>query len=520
MAVIHVDIKKLERSCGKSGKEIEECLTNIGMPMEKEDGETVVEVTPNRPDLFCAEGIARAVRCYYGGEAPRYRAHPSAYEMRVEGKTGKVRPAICAAVVKGVRLDEESVAELMQLQEKLHETVGRRRKKIAMGVHDLSALEGKMEYFVSRGEKFVPLDMEEEMDVKQILEKHPKGRAFAHLVGKEAVLIKDEKGVFSFPPVINGERTRVSGKTKDVLIECTGTSQETAEKAVNIMVASLAERGGKIYSVKVGGRELPNLSEEEMGLDLEEANKVLGTSLGIEEARRALSKMGIRTDGKHAYAPPYRADIISFIDIIEDIAIGHGYGNLEPSLPCVPPNRGSPDSRGEEAIDDILIGMGFLETKNYVLTNMDRLSAAGRGEHALSLKNSASEEFTHIRTSIIPSLLGCFSTNRMKGLPQLIYEIGTVYCGKEQRDLCFGVMEEGASITEIQSFLQTLMREAGKEFELVGCDDPCFINGRSADIIINKKKAGVIGAVHPEVLEKFGLEYAVVICEMDAGSLY
>lgn len=514
MAVINVDFKKLETLSGQSEKKIIECLTNIGMPVEPgEEGGLVVEVTPNRPDLFCIEGIARAVRSYYGGKLPSYKAAPSGYVMRVEKGTSKVRPAICAAVVKGLEIDEGFLVDLMQMQEKLHDTVGRKRKKVAVGIHDLSKIKGKMEYFVSGGEKFIPLDMEEEMDVGEILENHPKGKAFAHLVESEAVLIRDEEGVFSFPPIINGERTRVTSKTTDVLVESTGTSQETVERVVNIIATALADRGGKVFSVDVKGKSCPEFSATKVQLDLEEANQVLGLDLSKKQVEGALKKMGIGIEGGNALVPPYRADIISFTDILEDIAIGYGYENLEPSLPEISTVGGGDESEG--AMHDALVGMGFLETKNYVLTNPEKLAMVGRESGALKIKNSASEEFTCLRTSLIPGILGCFSTNKMKGLPQLFYELGTVYCKKEGKRLCFGIMDEGASITSLQPYLQTLMGETGKEFALKEYDDPCFIKGRCAKILVGKTEVGVLGSVHPRVLGEFGLEHAVAVCEMN-----
>ncbi|MBD3397897.1 phenylalanine--tRNA ligase subunit beta [Candidatus Micrarchaeota archaeon] len=518
MAVINVDFKKLEKLSGHNEKKIIECLTNLGMPVEPgEEGGLVVEVTPNRPDLFCIEGIVRAVKAYYGDVLPPYKAAPSNYVMEVEKETSKIRPAVCAAVVKGLDVDEDFLVDLMQMQEKLHDTIGRKRKKVAVGIHDLSKIKGRMRYFVSHGEKFSPLDMEGEMDVAEILEKHPKGRAFAHLVEKGAVLISDEEGIFSFPPIINGERTRVTSKTKEVLVESTGTSQETVEKTVNIIATALADRGGRVYAVKVGCKTFPDFSPARVKMELNEANRVLGLGLSEKEASDALGKMGMGTEQGKVLVPPYRTDIISFTDIIEEIAIGYGYENLEPSLPSISTVGGGDES--EEQFHDALTGMGFLETKNYFLTNMEKLNAVGRGRGALGIKNSASEEFTFLRTSLLPGIMGCFSTNKMKGLPQLFYEIGTVYTKKEEERLCFGIMGEGASVTTLQPYLQTLIKEVGKKFRLKEAEDKCFIKGRCAKISIGKEDIGIIGSVHPETLEKFGLGHAVAVCEIDVSKL-
>ncbi|MBN2122435.1 phenylalanine--tRNA ligase subunit beta [Candidatus Micrarchaeota archaeon] len=519
MAVINVEKKKLEKMCGHSEKKIIDCLTNIGMPIEGgEAGIIEVEITPDRPDLFCIEGLSRAIRAYYDKENNEYSAKPSKYSIAVSPKTRKVRPAISAAVVKGLKITEEVLVDLMQMQEKLHTTVGRKRRKMAIGIHDLDKLEGEMEYFVSSGkERFVPLEMEGEMGVGEVLEKHEKGRAFAHLVGEDAVLIKDEKGVFSFPPIINGERTRVTTETRNVLIESTGTCDETVKKAVNIIATALSDKGGEVYEVKVGDEKHPDFSYGKVKMELSEANRVLGLNLSEKEASKALLKMGIKVKGGYALVPPYRADVISFTDILEDIAIGYGYENLEPTFPEVCTTGSGLDSK--EPIHDALVGMGFLEIKTYILTNMEKLEATCRNTDVLMIENSASEEFTCLRTSLIPGLLGCFANNKMKGLPQLFYELGRVYQKKEESRLCFGVMMDGASITDVQPYLQTLLRELGKEFELKAESDPCFIGGRCAKVIIGGKDCGVIGAIHPATLEKFNTGHAIALCELDVEAL-
>ncbi len=519
MAVINVDFKKLEKMCGHSEKKIIDCLTNIGMPVEPgEDGGLVVEVTPNRPDLFCVEGISRAVRSYYDNVLPEYNAKKSEYVLSVSPKTANVRPAICAAVVKGLEIDDELLLDLMQMQEKLHDTIGRKRKKIAVGIHDLDRISGKMEYVVASDEKFVPLEMKGEVDVWGVLKTHPKGIAFAHLVEKEAVVIKDVEGIISFPPIINSERTRVTTETKNLFIDSTGTSVEGVKKAVNIIATALADRGGEVYIVKVGDRNCPDFSYSSVKINLKEANRVLGLELSEKEAGDALMRMGIGVDKGFARVPPYRADVISFTDILEDIAIGHGYEKVEPTLPMISTVGGG--SEEEEPIHDTLTGMGFMEIKNYILTNMEKLEATGRGNGALGIKNSASEEFTYLRTSLIPGILGCFSTNKMRGLPQMYYEFGEVYNEREYKTICFGLMGEGVSITDLQPHLQTLVKELGGILVLEETVDACFIKGRCAKILVGDKEIGVIGSVHPAVLQKFGLEHAVVLCEVKKAGLF
>ncbi len=513
MAVVNVSSAALCKASGLTEEEVIGGLTSIGMPVEfGELKSLLVEITPNRPDLFSVEGIARALKAYSRKEINEYKVEKSDYVLAVSNKTTDARPAISAAVVKGLKIDEETLLGLMQLQEKLHDTIGRKRKKVAIGIHDLKPIVWPLEYTVAVGDKFVPLDSKEEMDAWEVLKKHPKGIAFAHLVERKAVIIKDKKGIISFPPIINSERTRVTHNTKDVLVDVTGTSQETVDAVLDIVTTSLADLGGTVYEVKVGTRTCPDFVPKKVKLKLREANSVLGLELSQKEAQECLLRMGIRCDGENALVPPYRADVISFTDVLEDIAIGYGYENIEPTLPALNTvGRGRDDW---EAARDSLLGMGFMEITTHVLTNAALLSIVGRERGALEIKNSASEEFNLLRTSLLQSMLVCFSNNKMKGMPQLFYEIGTVYEKGEEERLCFGMMGDGASLTSLQPYLQTLMKELGFGFELRACEDSAFIKGRCVEILVGGEVVGVMGSAHPEVIEKFGLTAPVALCEL------
>lgn len=518
MAVVDVDLKQLEAFCAHGADEITEALTNIGMPVEGgEPGSIIVEVTPNRPDLFSIEGLSRAIRAYCDKEVREYTAEKSDFVMGVSKKTADARPAVAAAVVKGAKIDEAALLNFMQLQEKLHDTIGRKRKKVAIGLHDLAKVEWPLEYTVAMGDRFVPLESTQEMDAWEVLKKHPKGIAYAHLVDRKAVVIKDKRGVISFPPVINSERTRVTTKTKDILVDVTGTSQETVDSVLNIVATALADRGGSVYEVVVGGRVCPDFGGKKVKIRYREANSVLGVELGNKEIEGALLKMGVRCSGGEALIPPYRVDVISFTDVLEDIAIGYGYGKFKPTLPSLSGIGKGNEFEGE--IQGIMCGMGFMEIKTHILTNKEKLSRVGRESGALGIKNSASEEFTCIRTSLLPGLLGCFSNNKMKGLPQLFYEMGVVYGEKEEKRICFGVVGEGASLNTIQPYLQTLLKERGKALILKEAGDACFVGGRCAKVFVGGKEVGVVGSVHPKVLSLFGLEHPAAACEISTDAL-
>ncbi|MEW5996819.1 MAG: phenylalanine--tRNA ligase subunit beta [Candidatus Micrarchaeota archaeon] len=509
--MVEADIGILEKRSGLRGTEIADALTRIGAPAEEKGGRLVVEVTPNRPDLFSVEGLLRALACYEGGKAPSYKVKKAGYSLSVGKGVEAIRPFVRCGVVKGVKIDDEAIQNLMQMQEKLHDTVGRRRKKVAIGIHDLDGIKFPLEYVVGTDERFVPLDMDAEMGLDEVLREHPKGVAYAGLAAHGKVVIKDREGIISFPPIINSERTRVTESTENVLLDVTGTSKEAVEGVLNIIAASFADAGGAVYSVETGGNDYPDLSYREMKYDAEEAGRVLGLELGRKDAREALERMGHIVKEGHVLVPPYRMDIISLIDVIEDAAIGYGYEKFEPELPPLPTIGALGDAA--EALHTIMCGMGFLEAKNYVLTNERMLEGTADSGRA-AIANSGSEEFSVVRTSLLPGLLSTCQVNKTRGLPQKFYEIGGVWDGKEEMRIAFMVTGNGVTFTTVQSALQALGKELGMDFVLKAGADGRFMPGRCCSIFSARREAGVAGEIAPAVLEKFGLEYPVAACEI------
>ncbi|HHQ45039.1 MAG TPA: phenylalanine--tRNA ligase subunit beta [Candidatus Altiarchaeales archaeon] len=262
MPVVEYQLKDLLElmGAGYSERELSVAIPMMGTDLAGiKDGVITVEVFPNRPDILNIEGFARALKGFMGveGGLARYGVSPSGMELLVEKKNVEgIRPFISAAIVKDLELSEDGVVSLMNVQEKLHITHGRNRRKVAIGVHDLDKIKGPFTYTAKNPKdvSFIPLDMNEKMNLQQILSRHPKGRDYAWTVEgfKKYPVIFDSTGeVLSFPPIINGEYSRVGDNTRNIFIECTGTSQNACDIAVNIIVTGLADRGGKIQSIEV-----------------------------------------------------------------------------------------------------------------------------------------------------------------------------------------------------------------------------------------------------------------------------
>jgi len=514
--------------------ELSEKLSMLGTAVEELDEEKMcVEVFPNRPDMLSIEGMARAFRAFLGLEGRKeYKVEKSPFEIKISPNVAKVRPYIASAVVKNVRMDDDLLVSLIAIQEALHKTHGRKRNKVAIGIHDLDKLTPGFEYKAVKPEdvKFRPLDYPNETwDLQQILDKHPKGKDYAWtLEGKDVYpLVCDKEGVVSFPPIINADRTKLSSQTINIFIEITGTNKHAVNLALNIITTSIAERSGQIMSVKVGKEDTPDLQPRKINVSVNYINHLLGTKLKTEELKTLLSKMGhgvgkVTETSIEVLAPAYRTDVLHPIDIVEDIAISYGYDNFKEE-PTDISTVGAPDEFEDycDGLRDILTGLGFQETVSFVLTKQETLDSSGEKARPALIKNPRTSDFTLIRPSLMPCLLENLAYNKTRKLPQRLFELDDVVESRDKhenkRKLALCITDNNVNFSMVQSVCEALLKDADIEYELKEDVSEKFIDGRCAAIIIKGKKTGIFGEVHPKVLNAFGIEYPVVMMEMDVN---
>ena len=530
MPVITLYYDDLEELSGLDKDTVIKRIPMMGCDIERiEDDHVDIEFFPNRPDLYSTEGVARAIKGFLDIETGlrEYNTSPSGITITRDSEIKNVRPYLACAVVRGMRFNSRSIESLMALQESLHWAVGRNRKKVSIGVHDMGKLIPPFKYIAQDPDfKFTPLDFTGPLSMRDILEKHPKGIKFANLLEKfeKYPLILDAKdNVLSFPPIINGELTKVTESTTDLFIEVTGLDPAVSI-ALNIVVASLAERGGMIESVLIDGKiRTPDISPGIMELKNEEVEDLLGFKLTNEEIITGLKKIryGAQLSGNSikVSVPAYRSDILHNCDLIEDIAIAYGFDKIKPELPSTSTTgRSHPISRSRDTLNEIMTGLGYLQVMPFTLTNERMQFDMMKREKAKGITHilyPISEDHTIVRPTILPNLLEILMINKHRELPQRIFEAGEVVldCRTYQRLGCVAIHPQ-ANFTEIQAIIDAVLRERQIEYTVMESKDPGFIKGRCADILINGEKAGVFGEIHPEVISNFGLEHPIIGFEL------
>lgn len=532
MAIITLPYRYLEQLTGTDRQTLIDRIPMIGADIERiEEDHVDVEFFPNRPDLYSPEGVARAMRGFLGIEEglPVYTVRPSGITFSIDPGLADIRPCLGSAVIRNVNLDEESIESLMGLQEALHWAVGRGRGKVAIGVHDLDAVTPPFRYIASpRSRAFVPLDFEQEMTMEEILADHPKGRDYAHLVEKfqRFPLIVDAKDrVLSFPPIINGELTRVTTATKNILLDCTGTDRKAVMTAVNIICTALAEAGATVESVTVEGEEMPTLAPVERVVSVAECSRLLGISLTPQEMAQHLRRMrfGAEPDGDsrvRILVPCYRGDILHDWDIFEDVAIAHGIENFDTVLPATSTvGQEHPVNAIAEAIRSVMIGLAYLEVIPFTLSNERVLYANMQREPSpgtLRVLHPISEEQTVVRTDLLPLLMEMLQANKHRELPQRLFAVGDVVvdCITTQK-VAAASIHPAADFSEAYAAADVLCRELSLSYTVRESTDPAFLDGRRGDIVVEGRIVGVFGEIHPAVLNAFELEHPVAAFALD-----
>ncbi len=528
MPTITCSKEEMLRLLGKklSDIDLEKSLAMMGIPVESQGDEWVLEVFPNRPDFLSVEGVVRGLKSFLGISPGIYvpKVHRSKYKAVVDKATLKVRPEAVVAVVKDVDMTDDLVKSLMQVQEKLHTTHSRNRRIASIGLYDLDKVSFPIRYkVVGKDYSFVPLGFSEKMSIEEILHKHPKGIAYSHLAkGSKYVVWEDAKGMtLSFPPVINSEETAVTSSTKNLLIDVTGLRKEAVETALNIITYLLYDRGGKIYGVDVNGKAYPQLEPTEMDLDVDYASRLLGIKLSKDNGLKLLKRMGYGSRKGRVLIPAYRVDILHQIDLVEDIAIAYGYDKFRPEIPNIfTMGKESREADRGRKLSLVLAGLGFLEVNTYHLSSKSvLLDNMNRRSDVIETESAVNQNYNLFRDMILPQLIDIISQNKHHPYPQMLFEIGRV--GKlvnkkvrEEVHLSGVIADSEADFSKSKSVVEAIARELGVKYSFKPTSHPSFMNGRCAET-----ELGIVGEISPEVLEKFGIEVPVSGFELDVTSI-
>ncbi|MCL1970039.1 MAG: phenylalanine--tRNA ligase subunit beta [Candidatus Bathyarchaeota archaeon] len=557
MPTIDIDYKELQRLLNIQHNDMEkldDILAYVKAEVkgynEQEEMVNVEFKDTNRPDLWSVEGLTRALRGYIGQEKgiKQYNIEPSQVEVFVSRELYNIRPYIACAVIKNIQLTDSVIRGLMHLQEKLDQTYGHNRQKTSIGIYNIDLIKLPIEYttVTPKEAAFIPLGFTEKMTPDEVLEKHPKGCEYRHIVKsnlKYPMLFDADGKVLSFPPIINSnDLGKVTEESKNLLVEVTGTIHAAVLNTLNIVTTMLIDRGGKAYLTTIHYPDnseytekqvtTPNFNNHTMPLSVEYTNKILGLNLTAKQISELLQTAGLdiqkitEPNDITVRIPCYRIDIMHQVDIIEDIAIAYGYNNITPNWREIPTiGKAKPDQHVINLVRDLMIGLGYQETLNTTLTNKEALFNKMNTPQTphIELDNPKGTTMTCLRNWLLPELLEFLSNNKSVEFPQKIYELGKVThpdptCEtkvQENENIAAITTHPNANFSEIKSVLDSLLTNLGIEWQIQETTHPALIDGRTGKIVINNQDIGIIGEISPQVLENWNLENPAAAFEIN-----
>ncbi|CAN8071278.1 unnamed protein product [Agarophyton chilense] len=565
--------KEFDELCFEFGLELDEVVSekpqigakalSAGVEV-KEEVRYKIEVPANRYDLLCSEGLSQALRVFMGYDSavPDYKIVGEAQcTFSVQKEVAEVRPYVFCAVLRNIRVDEVVYQNLIDLQDKLHQNICRRRTLVAIGTHDLDTIEGPFSYEALPPKEihFKPLAKTEEYDAAQLMKVYEEDIGLKQYLSiirdcpRYPVIFDSNRRVLSMPPIINGDHSKITLNTRNMLIECTATDKTKASIVLNTLVAMFSRYCEKPYTVEpvvvnyADGTTMvtPDLSTPKVTANVNYINRSVGVNLEPAEMVTMLARMQLpasvldeKTIGVDV--PIIRSDVLHACDIMCDVAVGYGFNRVPERVPetstvgkQLPINHLSDMVRREG-----LAQQGYTEVLTWVtVSNAENFSSLRRvddGSLAVKIGNPKTLEFEECRTSLLPGLLKTLRENRSAKVPVRLFEVGDVVlkdknsevlaCNRRKVAAIYCAQSAGFEVIQglLENVLNTLGLKRGKgeekgcwSLDAKSCSDGAFFEGRRANIVFAGKPIGALGWVHPEVLSNFSLSYPCSAMEFD-----
>ena len=543
MPVVTLYFNRLQKLLGKkaSQEKIISTLPFIGLDIEEQTKDHIsVEYSPNRPDYSTDYGIVSSLQGLLGIKTgmPKLKIKKGKYSIKVDPSVRKVRPFITSIVAKNGKLDNETIRQIIAMQEDLHNGIGRRRKKASIGIHDLDKIKFPLLYTtVNRDHKFIPLTSSSEMSISEILQKTDVGAKYGNILGtsqKIPIILDSIGNTISFPPIINSNLTTVSKTTQNLLVEITAVDKNAAEDALSVAANTLQDAGFSIFSTKISGanNSTPSLNSRRMVLEVDLVNKILGLNLSTSTIISSLrkSRLDAKSKGNKIICtiPRYRTDIFGTMDLVEEVALGYGIQNLEPTIPqSVSIGQKNKITKALDSMSAIMVGLGYFEVLNFGLLSKEVQYDLTKRDSSkmIFVDDSKSQGHTILRDSMLPGLIDTLSRNIHETYPQKIFETGLVFSKvsneiREEIHLACVCAYNDVSFSEVKSILQSVFKTGfGLQCTTQMTSTLMFSEGRTANIIMNNKTVGVIGEISPDVINNFKLRIPVAGFEVKLTGL-
>lgn len=557
--------QEFDELCFEFGIELDDVVVEpVVKTEENKDGpseETIykIDIPANRYDLLCVEGLSRALLVYLEKvKTPEFKlVTPPAdkiIKLEVLPNTSTVRPFAVGAVLRNVTFTKKNYNSFIELQDKLHQNLCRKRTLVAIGTHDLDTLQPPFRYDARRPKdiRFVPLSQTKEVDGAELMELYSKDshlKPYLPIIQDKEFypVIYDSKDVVcSLPPIINGDHSKITLATKNVFIECTATDQHKAEQVLDVVVTMFSEycenkfevEAVEVTYVQSGLKQVyPKLFEREETVNVGSMNGRVGINIDAQKMANLLGKMCLNSKVVNeneisVRIPPTRSDILHACDIIEDLGIAYGYNNIETKFPAT--NCFSEEFDLNKLSDLLRLELahcGFTEALTFTLCSKEdvseKLGKRLESVNACVIANPKTSEFQVVRTTLLSGLLRTVAESKHMPLPLKVFEVSDVVLNdktteigaRNERRLAVVFYNKQAGFEIVHGVLDRLMQvlESGwkTDYYLKHIEDPTFMPGRCAAIHAKGQVIGTVGVLHPQVIHNFELNLPTCALEIN-----
>jgi len=531
------------------------------IPLGLRDALVEYEVTSNRVDCFGIEGIAREA-------AATFRKEFKPPVIKETGNNEKAEDFI-SVEIKDKELCKRYVARVVKNVKIAPSPLWMQRKLSAVGIRPINNIVDITNYVMTElSQPMHAYDIDTIEERRIVVERAANGEKFTTLDGVErelddtVLLIKDGKKAVGIAGIMGGENSKINEGLNTVLLEAAcfdgtnirlsskkiglrtdasgkfekGLHPETALLAMNRACTLIEEIGAgevvggvvDVYPVKEGDREVE--------FDLDACNRLLGTSISLDEAREYFDRLEIKIndDLKSVVVPYFRQDLLRNADLAEELARFFGYDKIPTTLPSGESTAGG-ETFGMEIEDkarELAEQFGFCEGMTFSFESpkvFDRLLLPSDAKErvAIEIKNPLGEDYSIMRTQIINGMLTSLGTNSARRNKNVrLYEISNIYLAKElpledypeeKKQFCLGMYGEGDFFV-LKGVIEEFLYKVGmKKLPSYNADaGKTFLHpGRQAEIIYEDTVVGYFGEVHPLVQEAYGIAERTYIANID-----
>jgi len=533
-----------------------------------------IDIGANRYDLLCIEGISRALNIFLGREKiPLYRLVPAKdsqqYKITVKPNTAKVRPFVVGAVLRNLHFTQQVYDSFIDLQDKLHQNLARKRTLASIGTHDLDTITGPFVYDAQPPQdiSFVPLNKTEVWRSDKLLDHYLHD---SHL--KEYVpiikdkpfypVITDSKGVvLSLPPIINGDHSKITLNTRNVFIELTATDKFKAQITLDTLVAMFSEYCEQPFTVEpviieyLSGpsEQTPKLQYREQRAKVDYCNSLVGVEESAENIAKMLTSMSLTaklegTNTLKVLVPPTRYDILHPCDIAEDFGVAYGFDKLADNKEIPKTNTIGQEyelNYLSDKLRHLMAQNNYSEAATFSLCSQadmgEKMRVKLKEKDFVKIGNPKTIDTEALRITLLPGILKTVAANKHIPLPLRMFEVSDIVLPESEPSLSRGTGARNerhlvainynvrAGMEIVQGLLDNIMvglrvpfteDEGPKGYYLQGNDHPSYFPGFCGDVVVNSKVVGRIGLIHPEVITNFNLNNPAAALEINLEKLW